>query len=235
MPRVFELEGVASRAECDAIIRIADPQLKDSIAYVGGKQVTGGARTSATAFLPLPDENATGDAAKMRAVWLRLAAAVRMDPRASENLQAISYGVGGHYHYHTDTGGTPIIAGRAITALLYLSDGFEGGETSFPLAGTGETRNNVYRVREEFGGGCDPTAGLAVAPKAGNAVVFYNLLPNSHEKDYSTWHASCDVRTEGAKKHAANLWFHLLKAKEVLQEDAQHAAGPGGVRGRRKP
>ena len=125
-------------------------------------------------------------------------------------------GVGDHYHYHTDTGGAPVIAGRAITALLYLTDGFDGGETSFPLAGTGETRNNVHRVREEFRG-CDASVGLAVAPTAGHAVIFYNHLPNSAAKDFATWHASCDVTTPRATKYAANLWFHLEKARQRLR------------------
>ena len=102
------------------------------------------------------------------------------------------------------------------TALLYLSDGFDGGETSFPLAGTGEARYNVHKVREEFNN-CDPTKGLAVAPKAGSAVIFYNLSPNSAEKDFTTWHASCDVTSEGQKKYAANLWFHLHRAVQVLE------------------
>ena len=74
----------------------------------------------------------------------------------------------------------------------------------------------VHAVRAEFGGGCDPTKGLAVSPRAGSAVIFYNLLPNSAEKDFTTWHASCDVTSEGAKKYAANLWFHLAKAENVL-------------------
>ena len=216
-PRIFEAEGVATAAEMAAIRRIAEPSLEKSVTFEGGKQVAGGARTSATGWLKLPPAGSgTDDDAMLRAVWLRLADTVRMDPRASESMQAISYGRGGHYYYHTDTGGSPMIAGRAITALLYLSDDFDGGETSFPLAFTGENRTNVHAVRAEFGGGCDPTKGLAVSPRAGSAVIFYNLLPNSAEKDFTTWHASCDVTSEGAKKYAANLWFHLAKAENVL-------------------
>ena len=227
-PRVFEAEGVASAADCEAIQRIAEPSLKTSVTFEQGKQQTGAARTSANTWLQLPPEDSTGDLARLRAVWLRLAAAVRMDPLSTENMQAISYGVDGHYYYHTDTGGSPVIAGRAITALIYLSDGFDGGETSFPLAFTnGETRNNVHRIREEFGGGCDPTAGLAVKPKAGNAVIFYNHKPNSAEKDFSTWHASCDVTSEGGKKYAANLWFHLHKAEEVMKKRLEAEDGDG--------
>ena len=213
-PRVFEIEDVASAEECAAIMRLSMPVLRQSVTFEGGKQVTGVARTSANGWLQLPSASAVGDAAMLRAVWLRLAGAVRLDPAASENMQAIRYEIGGHYFYHTDTGGSPAIQGRAITALLYLTDGFEGGETSFPLAGTGETRNNVHRIREEFHN-CDPTAGLAVKPRAGSATIFYNLLPNTRSKDFSAWHASCDVLSQEPQKHAANLWFHLHKAEDV--------------------
>ena len=111
--------------------------------------------------------------------------------------------------------------------MIYLSDGFDGEETSFPLAFTNGETNNVHRIREEFGGGCDPTAGLAVKPKAGNAVIFYNHKPNSAEKDFSTWHASCDVTSEGGKKYAANLWFHLHKAEEVMKKRLEAEDGDG--------
>jgi hypothetical protein len=222
-PRVFEAEAVASADEAAAIVRLAQSQLKLSVTFEGGKQVSGGARNSATAWLKLPPEHASGDERALRSVWLRLAGLVRMDPLASENMQALSYGRGDHYHYHTDTGGSPVIAGRAITALLYLSDGFEGGETSFPLAGSGETRNNVHRVREEFHN-CDPTAGLAVRPKAGNAVVFYNLLPNSHEKDFATWHASCDVLSDTPNKYAGR--GHCgVELRTIALASLHHAAG----------
>ena len=91
-PRVFEAEGVASAAECAAIIRVAAPKLEESVTFTGGKKVVGGARTSATGWLNLPPASGSSpDEAMVRAVWLRLADLVRLDPRASENMQAISY------------------------------------------------------------------------------------------------------------------------------------------------
>ena len=88
---------------------------------------------------------------------------------------------------------SPNIAGRALTALVYLNDGFEGGETSFPTAGLVEPMRNVYRVRERYGGGCQTGEGLAVRPRRGSVVLFYNLEPNSATKDFYSWHGSCDV------------------------------------------
>lgn len=221
-PRVFAIGTIASAHECDAIRRLAESRVTSSVTYIAGQAVKqNSARTSSSGWLNLPADGATGDEAALRAVWQRLASIVRLDTRTSESMQAISYRVGEHYHYHMDTGGAPNIAGRAVTALLYLSDGFTGGETSFALSndqsGNG-TRNNVYRVREEFDG-CSTDRGIAVTPKAGTAVVFYNLHPNSASKDWSAWHASCDVRS--GVKWAANLWFHLSLAEQLYLQSGE--------------
>ena len=216
-PRVFTAVGVATREERGALRRLALPAVKESMIYTQGKLTSAGqARTSETGWLSLPAEGASGDEAMLRRVWLRLSAALRLDPRTSEKMQALSYTAGGHYHYHIDTGGGSNIAGRAITALIYVNDDFKGGQTNFALSGAAEGMNNTYRVRERFDN-CQTEQGLTVTPRAGDAAVFYNLHPNSHAKDYYSWHASCDV-TSG-RKFAANLWFHLglihqLRVKE---------------------
>lgn len=73
--------------------------------------------------------------------------------------------------------------------------------------------NNVHKVREEFNG-CQTARGLTIKPRAGNAAIFYNLLPNTKRTDFSTWHASCDVVGSG-RKFAANLWFNLHFAAQL--------------------
>ena len=72
-------------------------------------------------------------------------------------------------------------------------------------------------VRTQYGG-CQTGIGLSVTPRRGDMLVFYNHKPNSAEKDFSTWLASCDVTSEGGKMYAANLWLHLLKAEEVMKK-----------------
>ena len=204
-PRVFEAVEVASSDEVAAIMRLAQPLVKASVTYTGGSLTQNEARTSDTGWLRLPAEGATGDEAMLRRVWLRLASLARVDLRASENMQAIHYGEGAHYHYHIDTGGSPIIASRAVTALLYLNDGFEGGETNFAIGGAAEAMRNVHKVRHEFDG-CQTKQGYTIRPRAGHAALFYNLMPNSMQKDFFSWHASCDVFN--GQKWSANLWLH---------------------------
>ena len=82
----------------------------------------------------------------------------------------------------------------------YLNDGFDGGETNWPVANFGALGEpslnvrHVYRIRERFAN-CQTSAGLTVVPRRGSVALFYSLLPNSADKDWMAWHASCDVRS----------------------------------------
>ena len=81
--------------------------------------------------------------------------------------QVLRYGAGDHYHYHLDNGGGSAISGRVLTALVYLNDNFEGGETNWPMSGTPPEEVNfrhVYRVREHFGN-CQVGAGAQRASR----------------------------------------------------------------------
>ena len=222
-PRVFEVEAIASAEECAAIARLAKPVMTESIAHDGpgsntttaddpawdSKPAAARLRNSASGWLDLSLEKAlTGDAARLQEVWLRIAALARVDPRSAEPMQAIRYRKGEHYWYHVDAGGsTGALVGRALTVLLYLSDGFTGGETSFALAGEPAGMGSKEEVYAALGTGCTTKRGLTITPKAGNALLFYNLQPNSARVDSQSWHASCDVQS--GEKLAANLWFHL--------------------------
>lgn len=207
-PRVLLAHGVLSEEECDTVRSTATPSMEQSTTLVGGKTTVtqaGAPRTSSTAWLKVADTEEPGRAVLER-VQRRVAMLARLHVGSAESMQVLRYQPGEHYHYHTDTGGSPSIAGRALTALFYLNHNFSGGETNFPMARRAQPMNNVYRVREEFHN-CQVESGLTVQPKQGSVLLFYNLAPNSATKDFFTWHGSCDV-TAG-EKWAANLWFHL--------------------------
>ena len=101
------------------------------------------------------------------------------------------------------------LATRFLTALIYLNDGFGGGETNFPMAGPSGTRRpqirNVHVVRREFNN-CQTSQGLTLAPQMGRVVIFHNTHPNSAGFDFHAWHGSCAVAALG-EKWAANMWF----------------------------
>jgi prolyl 4-hydroxylase len=75
---------------------------------------------------------------------------------------------------------------RFATLLLYLNDGMEGGETSFP-----KWRN------------AHSSEALHVKPEKGKAVLFYSLLPDGNYDDLSE-HAALPVKQ--GEKWLANLW-----------------------------
>ena len=109
----------------------------------------------------------------------------------SEDLQLVHYDVSEEYTAHHDFGYTdgryPNSPSRSINVLLYLNEGMEGGETSFPKWRNAETSN-----------------ALDVKPVKGKAVIFYMRTPDGNLDDL-TQHAALPV-VEG-EKWLANLWI----------------------------
>ncbi|XP_063615193.1 prolyl 4-hydroxylase subunit alpha-1-like [Penaeus indicus] len=116
--------------------------------------------------------------------------------RGGEELQVLSYGVGGHYQYHMDhffkiyhrsqwnttkaDKGTLISGERLATWMFYLSDVEAGGWTAFPKAR------------------------ISVAPVKGAAVMWYNLKENG-DCNWRSQHGGCPVIL--GHKWVANKWI----------------------------
>ncbi|KAL1378717.1 hypothetical protein pipiens_015402 [Culex pipiens pipiens] len=104
-----------------------------------------------------------------------------------EMLQVNNYGLGGFYsiHYDWSASANPFpnkgLGNRIATLMFYLSDVQEGGSTVFP-------RLN-----------------LAVRPRKGTAIFWYNLHRNG-KGDKKTLHAACPVLI--GSKWVANKWIH---------------------------
>ena len=106
-----------------------------------------------------------------------------------------------------------VTQGRFVTALFYLHDDFEGGETNVPIVDSGaEPVRNVHRVRQEYDH-CQVAKGVTITPRMGRVALFYNLLPHSMAADYHTWHGSCDVAQ--GEKWAAK-WVSLRNSNKRL-------------------
>jgi hypothetical protein len=227
-PLVLLADGVLSEAECEAVVRAGGPLMGDATTMVGGRRAAADdaaadpdalrarPRTSSVAWLGEAQIGALDDETRalVRSVSARLSALARLPLRGAESMQVLRYGPTEHYHYHLDNGGSPAIAGRVLTALVYLNDDFKGGETNWPLASMAAESQpapdfnfrNVHAVRERYGG-CQTAEGLTIAPRRGSVALFYSLHANSDAKDWLAWHAACDV--SGGTKWAANYWWHL--------------------------
>ena len=79
------------------------------------------------------------------------------------------------------------------TALVYLNDVEEGGETKFK------------------------NLNIQVKPKKGRIVVFENCYPESNEPHPNSLHSGSSV-VKG-EKYAFNLWFREIPAKQIYNRN----------------
>ncbi|XP_077077958.1 prolyl 4-hydroxylase subunit alpha-1-like [Siphateles boraxobius] len=107
--------------------------------------------------------------------------ATGLSMETAELLLVQNYGIGGRYEPHVDA--LEIENDRIATFLIYMSDVEIGGATVFPKVG------------------------VAVYPKKGSAVLWYNLHRNG-EVNWNTEHAGCPVLV--GNKWVANKWIHAF-------------------------
>lgn len=178
-PRLRMFPRLLTAQECAHIARAAADLLEPAtvIDPVSGRSIPHPIRTSHAGVLgPLREDLV------VRAINLRVAAATATDVAQGEALTVLRYTPGQQFRQHLDT-----IAGaqnqRAETVIIYLNDGFEGGETLFPLAGA------------------------KIKPRAGDAIHLVNV-DESGRPDPASVHAGLPV-TRGVK-WVATRW---LRAK----------------------
>ena len=112
-----------------------------------------------------------------------------LDNTHTENFQISNYGLGGQYTPHYDASRptdaadeNPETGNRIATMLMYFETPLAGGSTIFT------------------------ELGLAVPATAGDALFWYNLMPNG-SLDWGTRHAACPVLA--GFKTVSNLWLHI--------------------------
>ncbi|XP_017076155.2 prolyl 4-hydroxylase subunit alpha-1 [Drosophila eugracilis] len=108
-----------------------------------------------------------------RRILRRIRDMTGLDLTVSEKFQVINYGLGGHYFMHKDyfnrtRARERMFGDRVATVLFYLTDVDQGGATVFP------------------------ESGYTIYPRAGTALLWYNLHTNG-SCDPSTMHAACPV------------------------------------------
>ena len=130
-PDVRFARAFLSAGECAYLIAKAQPQLRPSmiIDEVTGQPRPHPVRTSSSMNFGPTDEDLV-----IHAINRRIAALTRTEVAAGEPLHILRYTAGQEFRPHLDA-----IAGaanqRQWTALIYLNDGYEGGETVFPEIG----------------------------------------------------------------------------------------------------
>ncbi|MEY4294907.1 MAG: hypothetical protein RLY82_595 [Pseudomonadota bacterium] len=184
-PEVALLDNLLTHEECDHLIALSRAKLKQSTIVdpkTGSAEVIAD-RTSYGTYFAV-NENAF--IAKLDA---RIASVMHWPIENGEGLQILNYQAGGEYKPHFDyfppelPGSAAHIAKggqRVSTLILYLNEGMEGGETTFPHLG------------------------LAITPKKGSAIYF-EYCDNNGKIEPSTLHAGDPVRV--GEKWIATKWM----------------------------
>jgi prolyl 4-hydroxylase len=187
-PRVFEIKNFLSHVEVDHIVHMATGMklsLSTTSADGNGHHARNrDTRTSQNSWVsrstsPIIDSiyRRASDVMRIDEAFLRSRdkserPEVDHFGTNAEDLQLVHYGVGQRYTAHHDFGYPSMQdkdqPSRFATLLLYLNEGMEGGETSFPRWLNAEDRSP-----------------LNVIPEIGKAVLFYDVLPDGNLDDLS--------------------------------------------------
>ena len=182
-PRVTRFRGFFTAAECAYLADAASPMFEPAptVDERTGRLIMNPVRTSDTAVFPWVAENPA-----VHALNRRIAAASGTRAEQGEPLQILRYAPGQEYKPHIDA-----IPGldnqRILTALVYLNDGFEGGETRFLKSG------------------------LTVRGRTGDALLFENVDADGRPNPDAV-HAGLPV-TRGVKL-LASRWIRAFPVTE---------------------
>jgi prolyl 4-hydroxylase len=176
-PIVHAVPDFASAAECQWLIAAAAPRLERAPVYNNPTGVDPG-RTNQ--FAPF---NFTHADMIVEVIRHRIASQIGAPLACLEMPQALHYGIGQEFVLHCDFLDPQALreeiarnGQRVATVIIYLNEGFEGGETSFPrlrLNHRGRTGDALVFVNVDAAGRPDPRSQHAGCPPTlGDKWVF---------------------------------------------------------------
>ena len=179
-PRLRMIKGFASAEECLWLVGRARDRLRPALVVTpGGKQTTNPSRTNSGIEFQLVDMDVV-----VELVRARISAATHLPLPLFETSQVLHYAPGQEFRAHHDYFdlGNPghfeqLTSGQRIaTFLIYLNDGYTGGETAFPrakLAFRGDTGDALLITNVERNGKPDPlTLHAGTPPASGEKWIF---------------------------------------------------------------
>lgn len=176
-PEVTRFPGLFTPEECGYLAGAAAPMLKPSVVVDprSGRQMPHPVRTSDGAVFAWLVANPA-----VHALNRRIAAASGTRVEQGEPLQVLRYRPGQQYRSHLDAVPGPGGNRRILTLIVYLNDGYKGGETQFAKTG------------------------LSVRGRMGDGLLFRNTLPDGRADPMSE-HAGLPVTT--GTKLIATRWI----------------------------
>lgn len=204
-PRAFIYHNFLSKAECEYLIKLAEPHMTKStvVDSTTGKSKDSRVRTSSGTFLQRGQDDV------IKTIEKRIADFTFIPVEHGEGLQILHYEVGQkyepHFDYFLDEFNTKNGGQRIATLLMYLSDVEEGGETVFPSATKDSSSFSWYNELSECG-----KKGLSVKPRMGDALLFWSMRPDA-TLDPSSLHGGCPVIR--GNKWSSTKWMHVYEYK----------------------
>ncbi|KAK4566916.1 hypothetical protein RGQ29_002960 [Quercus rubra] len=169
-PRIIVLHNFLSMEECDYLRAMALPRLEISTVV----------------------DTATG-----KAIEKRISVYSQVPIENGELIQVLRYEKSQYYQphhdYFSDSFNVKYGGQRIATVLMYLSDNVEGGETYFPMAGSGECTCGGKKLK-----------GMSVKPNKGDAVLFWSMGLDG-QSDINSIHGGCEVLS--GEKWSATKWM----------------------------
>ena len=195
-PSVFTIDNFITDEECQHMITISKPVMKDSLVSDNKSGTVSKGRTSKNAWIQHNHDKIT------KQIGDKIAKVVGIPLENAEAFQVIYYGIGGEYRRHYDSwdhnGSEKTLrcvkygGARIKTALVYLNDVEEGGST------------------------CLNKINVDVTAEQGKLLVFNNTYEGTNIKHPLTEHAGMPVIK--GEKYAFNLWFKECHSKKLYSE-----------------
>lgn len=208
-PRVFLYQHFLSDDEANHLLSLARAELKRSAVAdnTSGKSTLSEVRTSYGTFISKGKDPIVAGIEDKIAAWTFL-------PKENgEDMQVLRYKRGEkdepQFDFFTDTVNTVRGGHRVATVLLYLTDVAEGGETVFPLAK--DFTDTGLHDKDTTLSEC-AQKGIAVKPRKGDALLFFNLRPDA-ATDPLSLHGGCTVIK--GEKWTATKWIRVASFDKV--------------------
>jgi len=184
-PSIQTIDNFLDEDTCTHFINIAKDKLQQALVSTNKEGIVSKGRSGKNCWISHDYDELTLMVAN------KIANFIGLPLRNAEKYQIIYYDTNQEYRNHMDSwehddsdkskrcmkfGGQ-----RMFTALCYLNNVLEGGETKF-------TKKNI-----------------SVIPKLGKLLIFQNVFPGTNKRDPMSEHAGCPVIT--GEKWGFNLWF----------------------------
>eukprot|EP00468_Gymnochlora_sp_CCMP2014_P008847 CAMPEP_0167757654 /NCGR_PEP_ID=MMETSP0110_2-20121227/10043_1 /TAXON_ID=629695 /ORGANISM="Gymnochlora sp., Strain CCMP2014" /LENGTH=474 /DNA_ID=CAMNT_0007643863 /DNA_START=54 /DNA_END=1478 /DNA_ORIENTATION=- len=182
-PRIFFVSNLLNKNEREYIINYGKEKAKRSAVGNADAGFVTETRTSRTAWIPRTHSPLMNKLFTRFSKVLNISDDRLTHSRNAENLQVVYYGKNQKYSPHHDFNDKGSPPQRFLTLFIYLQPAKSGGGTGFPLA--------MGR------------RGIKVTPKAGDAVLWYNMLPDGNADEMSL-HEGMPVGS--GEKWGCNLW-----------------------------